>query len=59
MMPLRLMSKIFVTWGICAQQVFVSAHQGAADANMQMLQQLKRHNYVTPTNYLQAVGSYR
>ena len=40
-------------------QVFVTAHQSVADVSKQMLQELKRHNYVTPTNYLETVRGYR
>ena len=39
--------------------VFVTAHQSVADVSKQMLQELKRHNYVTPTNYLETVRGYR
>lgn len=42
-----------------ALQVFVTAHQSVADVSKQMLQELKRHNYVTPTNYLETVRGYR
>ena len=40
-------------------KVFVTAHQSVSDMSRQMLQQLKRHNYVTPTNYLETVRGYR
>ena len=40
-------------------KVFVTAHQSVADVSKQMLQELKRHNYVTPTNYLETVRGYR
>ncbi|KAL0040883.1 hypothetical protein WJX79_008591 [Trebouxia sp. C0005] len=40
-------------------QVFVTAHQSVAVVSEQMLQELKRHNYVTPTNYLETVRGYR
>lgn len=43
----------------CQLQVFVTAHQSVADVSKQMLQELKRHNYVTPTNYLETVRGYR
>lgn len=39
--------------------MFVTAHQSASDMSGQMLRQLKRHNYVTPTNYLETVRGYR
>ena len=40
-------------------KVFALAHQSVADASSKMLTELKRHNYVTPTNYLELVKSYR
>ena len=45
--------------GCVWMQVFVTAHQSVADVSKQMLQELKRHNYVTPTNYLETVRGYR
>ncbi|KAK9823872.1 hypothetical protein WJX72_006072 [[Myrmecia] bisecta] len=40
-------------------KVFVAAHQSVEEASRQMQQRLKRHNYVTPTNYLETVRGYR
>jgi dynein heavy chain, axonemal len=40
-------------------QVFVTAHQSVEVMSKKMLQQLKRYNYVTPTNYLETVRGYR
>lgn len=40
-------------------KVFVTAHQSVAEASLLMMEQLKRHNYVTPTNYLETVRGYR
>ena len=40
-------------------KVFVTAHQSVSDMSAEMLQKLKRHNYVTPTNYLEFVGGYK
>ena len=37
----------------------MTAHQSVAVVSEQMLQELKRHNYVTPTNYLETVRGYR
>ena len=39
-------------------QVFVTVHSSTSTTSTQMLQQLKRHNYVTPTNYLEFVSGY-
>jgi dynein heavy chain, axonemal len=39
--------------------VFVTAHQSVEGMTKKMLQQLKRYNYVTPTNYLETVRGYR
>ena len=40
-------------------QVFVTAHTSVADTSQRMLRQVKRHNYVTPTNYLETVRGYK
>ena len=39
--------------------VFALAHQTVAAASANMLLELKRNNYVTPTNFLELVKSYR
>jgi dynein heavy chain len=39
-------------------QLFATSHEAVADASDKMLAELKRHNYVTPTNYLELVKSY-
>ena len=39
-------------------KVFVTVHSSTSVTSSQMLQQLKRHNYVTPTNYLEFVNGY-
>jgi len=39
--------------------VFASAHQSVIAASGRMLAQMKRYNYVTPTNYLELVLGYR
>jgi dynein heavy chain len=39
--------------------VFAIAHQSVITASSRMLLQLKRYNYVTPTNYLELVLGYR
>jgi dynein heavy chain len=38
---------------------FANAQVSVAEASEKMLEQLKRHNYVTPTNYLELVKGYR
>jgi dynein heavy chain len=38
---------------------FANAQVSVAQASDKMLEQLKRHNYVTPTNYLELVKGYR
>lgn len=39
--------------------VFVTAHQSVEATSAKMFAQLKRRNYVTPTNYLETVRNYR
>jgi hypothetical protein len=39
-----------------AAQVFVTAHQSVEVTSTKMYAQLKRRNYVTPTNYLETVS---
>lgn len=46
-----------VRTNIC--KVFVTAHTSVSEASDQMLRSLKRHNYVTPTNYLETLNTYR
>jgi len=40
-------------------KVFVTAHQSVEVTSKKMLAELKRHNYVTATNYLETVRGYR
>lgn len=40
-------------------RVFVTAHQSVEKTSAKMFEQLKRQNYVTPTNYLETVRNYR
>ena len=40
-------------------KTFVTAHQSTSETSKKMLAQNKRHNYVTPTNYLEFVNGYR
>ncbi|XP_078741509.1 dynein axonemal heavy chain 2-like [Lampetra fluviatilis] len=40
-------------------QMFVTMHRSVADSSRRMLVELQRHNYVTPTNYLELVGGYK
>lgn len=39
--------------------VFASAHKSVSEASARMLLTLRRHNYVTPTSYLELVLGYR
>ncbi|KAA0178390.1 hypothetical protein FNF27_00239 [Cafeteria roenbergensis] len=39
--------------------VFAGTHKSVTTASQRMLLELKRHNYVTPTNYLELVRGYR
>ena len=39
--------------------VFAEMHLVVINSSSRMLQELKRHNYVTPTNYLELVKGYR
>jgi hypothetical protein len=41
-----------------ANQVFSTMHMSVITASFRMLLELKRHNYVTPTNYLELVKGY-
>ncbi|KAJ1562004.1 Dynein heavy chain 2, axonemal, partial [Cladochytrium tenue] len=40
-------------------QMFVYVHTTVSELSVRMAQELKRHNYVTPTNYLELVSGYR
>ncbi|XP_077988088.1 dynein axonemal heavy chain 2-like [Glandiceps talaboti] len=40
-------------------QIFCTIHRSVVDSSRQMLLELKRHNYVTPTNYLELVSGYK
>lgn len=40
-------------------QMFVSIHTSVSEISQKMLHQLKRYNFVTPTNYLELVSGYR
>ena len=39
--------------------VFVTAHRSVVEMSERMLFEMKRHNYVTPTNYLELVSGYK
>ena len=39
-------------------QIFVSTHRSVVNMSDRMLLEMKRHNYVTPTNYLELVSGY-
>jgi dynein heavy chain len=40
-------------------QVFVSVHTSVINTSLKMIEELKRYNYVTPTNYLELVKGYK
>lgn len=40
-------------------QIFSVMQKSVAEYSLKMLQELKRHNYVTPTNYLELVDGYK
>ena len=39
--------------------VFVTVHQSVVEVSDRMLVEMKRRNYVTPTNYLELVTGYK
>jgi dynein heavy chain len=39
--------------------IFSVMHKSIADLSARMLSELKRHNYVTPTNFLELVSGYK
>lgn len=39
--------------------VFVVCHRSVVDMSERMLFEMRRHNYVTPTNYLELVAGYK
>ncbi|XP_045920170.1 dynein axonemal heavy chain 2 isoform X2 [Micropterus dolomieu] len=39
--------------------IFVTTHQSVAQVSQRMRLEVKRHNYVTPTNYLELVSGYK
>lgn len=39
--------------------VFVTVHRSVVEMSERMLFEMKRHNYVTPTNYLELVSGYK
>ena len=40
-------------------KVFVLCHRSVVEMSEQMLFEMRRHNYVTPTNYLELVSGYK
>ena len=40
-------------------KIFVTVHRSVVETSEKMLLELKRHNYVTPTNYLELVTGYK
>lgn len=39
--------------------MFVTIHRSVVEMSERMLLEMKRHNYVTPTNYLELVSGYK
>lgn len=39
--------------------VFMTVHRSVVEMSERMLFEMKRHNYVTPTNYLEFVSGYK
>ena len=44
---------------ISVASVFVTVHRSVVEMSQRMLFEMKRHNYVTPTNYLELVSGYK
>ena len=40
-------------------KMFSMMHQSVNDFSKQMLTEMRRHNYVTPTNYLELVDGFK
>ena len=40
-------------------EAFAYTHMSVTEASVKMLEELKRRNYVTPTNYLELAKGYR
>lgn len=40
-------------------RIFVTMHWSVARYSQKMMLELRRHNYVTPTNYLELVSGYK
>lgn len=40
-------------------QIFVTVHRSVVETSKRMVIEVKRHNYVTPTNYLELVSGYK
>ena len=39
--------------------IFVTCHRSVVDMSEKMMAEMKRKNYITPTNYLELVGGYK
>ncbi len=40
-------------------KIFSLMHKSVAACSVRMYDEMKRHNYVTPTNYLELVAGYK
>ena len=43
----------------CVASVFTLCHRSVVNMSKRMLFEMRRHNYVTPTNYLELVSGYK
>ncbi|KAK4469213.1 hypothetical protein MN116_006788 [Schistosoma mekongi] len=44
---------------VSVAKIFANMHRSVTDMAVVMLSELKRHNYITPTNYLEFVSGYK
>lgn len=44
---------------ISVAKIFANMHRSVTDMAVVMLNELKRYNYITPTNYLEFVSGYK
>lgn len=44
---------------LATSEAFATIHDSVVQYSKRMLREMKRHNYVTPTNYLELVSGYK
>ncbi|XP_050431508.1 dynein axonemal heavy chain 2 [Adelges cooleyi] len=44
---------------VCIADIFATIHQSVVDCSTRMILEMKRYNYVTPTNFLELVSGYK